>query len=119
MSNSTSFSHNCDNKPYLNRKGRHMHAVVNTLSFKDAVDPATFARVEAELVPAMNEVEGFAGVHIIQTGFDEITLVIFGADAATLDRLATEIGSPWMIANVVPLLSGPPNRKVGPVLASS
>jgi hypothetical protein len=37
----------------------------------------------------------------------------------TLERIATDIGSPWMRANVVPLLAGPPQRSVGPVLAGS
>lgn len=96
-----------------------MHAVVNTLTFKDAVDPATFAGVEAEVVPAMREVEGFIDIYVVQSGIDEITLIILGTDAEALDRAATQVGSPWMMANVVPLLASPPNRKVGPVLAAS
>jgi len=96
-----------------------MHAVVNTLTFKDVVDRNLFASVETDLVPAMRAVEGFVDIYIVQTGIDEITLVILGVDADALDRAATQVGSPWMVANVVPLLAGPPNRKVGPVLAAS
>ena len=96
-----------------------MHAVVNTLTFKDVVDRNLFASVETDLVPAMRAVEGFVDIYIVQTGIDEITLVILGVDADALDRAATQVGSPWMVANVVPLLAGPPNRKFGPVLAAS
>jgi hypothetical protein len=36
-----------------------------------------------------------------------------------IDRIATEVGSPWMREHVVPLLDGPPQRHIGPSLASS
>jgi len=36
-----------------------------------------------------------------------------------LDQIATEIGSPWMRENVVPLPAGPPERHIGPNIASS
>jgi hypothetical protein len=94
-----------------------MHAVVNCLRFRDDVDPALFAGM-AEVVPKMRAIDGFGGIHVIQTAAKEVTLVILAVDAQTLDRLATEVGSPWMVAHVVPLLAGPPNRQLGPVLAS-
>jgi hypothetical protein len=94
-----------------------MHAVVNHLHFRDDVDPSLFAGM-AEVVPQMRAINGFGGIHVIQTAAKEVTLVILAADAETLDRLATEVGSPWMVANLVPLLAGPPERQLGPVLAS-
>jgi len=95
-----------------------MHAVVNRLQFKADVDPSVFADV-TDLVAQMQAIEGFVGLQVIQTSPAEVTLVILAADPATLERLAVEVGSPWMVANVVPLLAGPPDRRVGPVLASS
>jgi hypothetical protein len=94
-----------------------MHAVVNTLTFADDVDPATFAATD-EVIGQMQAIGGFTALHVVQTGPQEVTLVILGDSAETLDRLATEVGSPWMMATIVPLLAGPPDRKVGPVLAS-
>lgn len=94
-----------------------MHAVVNTLTFAEDVDPSTFATAD-EVIGQMQAVAGFIALHVVQTGPRQVTLVILGDSAETLDRLATEVGSPWMMANIVPLLAGPPDRKVGPVLAS-
>jgi len=50
---------------------------------------------------------------------DHVVLVITGDDADVLDRLAAEVGSPWMVENVVPLLAAPPERHVGPIIASA
>ncbi|MFI5041077.1 MAG: hypothetical protein ACHQNA_04390 [Acidimicrobiales bacterium] len=45
--------------------------------------------------------------------------MIVGDSAETLDRPATEVGSPWMRANVVPLLATPPDRQLGPIITST
>lgn len=95
-----------------------MHAVLNHLHFVDDVDPALFAAAQTELQTKMRDVDGFAGFHVVQTSPTEVTLVILAVDAETLDRIATEVGSPWMRAHVLPLLAGPPDRRIGPVLAS-
>ena len=95
-----------------------MHAVVNRLTFAAPVDPALFSAV-ADLRPAFESIDGFEAAHVVQTGEREVVLVIVGRDASTLDRLATEVGSPWMAAHVVPLLAGPPERALGPVIGST
>jgi hypothetical protein len=94
-----------------------VHAVVNHLRFRDDVDPSLFAGM-AEVLPQMRAIYGFGGVHVIQTAPNEVTLVILADSAETLNRLATEVGGPWMVANLVPLLAGPSDRQLGPVLAS-
>jgi len=95
-----------------------MHAVVNHLRFSDDVDPTLFAAME-DLIPQMAAIDGLVRVQVVQTSPTEVTLLIFAVDAETLDRIATEVGSPWMLANVVPLLAAPPDRRVGAVLVSS
>ena len=92
---------------------------MNLLTFKEPFDPALFEAAERDLVPQMRAVEGFVDLYVVQTSDTEAILVILGDTVETLDRIATEIGSPWMMANVVPLLAGPPQRHVGPVIASS
>jgi hypothetical protein len=96
-----------------------MAGVVNVLTFREPVDRELFKAAELELVPRMREVDGFVDLYVVQTSETEVILVILGDTVETLDRLATEIGSPWMTANVVPMLAGPPQRHVGPVIASS
>jgi hypothetical protein len=94
-------------------------AVINHLHFAAAPDAHLFARIEGEFVPQARTVDGFRALHVVQVAPDHIVLVILGDDAASLDRLATEVGSPWMMANVVPLLASPPERHVGSVRATT
>ncbi|MFL6182480.1 MAG: hypothetical protein ACJ73J_09230 [Actinomycetes bacterium] len=95
-----------------------MHAVVNHLQFEDDVDPAIFASMD-QVMSQMRGIAGFAGAHVVQTSAREVVLVILADRPETLDRVATEVGSPWMREHVVPLLAGPPDRRVGPVLISA
>jgi hypothetical protein len=95
-----------------------MHAVINTLRFKDSVDPTLFARAEHDLADQMRSIEGFQGFRVVQVADDQVVMVIFADAAEVLDRLATELGNTWMGANVAPLLDGPPDRRIGPIIAS-
>ena len=95
-----------------------MAAVVNVLRFKEPVDPGLFHRAQDELGQAMREIAGFQALHIVETSDTEVTLIILGSSTHVLDRIATEVGSPWMIANVLPLLSAPPERHIGEEIAS-
>jgi hypothetical protein len=91
--------------------------VVNVLRFSDPVDLAIFRRAEIDLAEAMRAIDGFAGLEIVHSGEAEVVLLISADTVETLDRIATEVGSPWMVTNVVPLLTAPPERHVGPVVA--
>lgn len=95
-----------------------MAAVVNVLSFAEPVTPTVFSHARAELEPRMRAIDGFHGMHVVQTSEREVVLIILGDDVATLDRVATEVGSPWMVEHVVPLLAGPPERRVGETITS-
>jgi len=97
---------------------REMHAVINTLRFKHSVDPALFERAERELANQMRALEGFQGFRVVQVADDQVMMVIFADTAETLDRMATELGNAWMGANVSPLLDGPPERRIGPIIAT-
>jgi hypothetical protein len=95
-----------------------MHAVINTLRFKDSVDVALFMRAERELADQLRALDGFQGFQIVQVADDQVVMVIFADDAAVLDRMAAQLGNSWMGANVAPLLDGPPDRRIGPIIAS-
>ncbi len=96
-----------------------MAAVVNHLHFNEPIDPALFATAQVDLVPQMRAIEGFRGFEVIQTSEHDAILVILGDTIDVLDQIATEVGSPWMRENIVPLLDGPPQRHIGPTIASS
>lgn len=95
-----------------------MHAVINTLRFKDAVDPALFARAERELADQMRAMDGFQGFRAVQVADDQVILVIFADTAEALDGMATQLGNTWMAANIAPLLAGPPERRIGTIVAT-
>jgi quinol monooxygenase YgiN len=95
-----------------------MHAVINTLRFKDSVDLALFMRAERELAEQMRALEGFQGFRVVQVADDQVVMVIFADAPEVLDRMATELGNAWMGVNVAPLLAGPPERRIGPIIAS-
>lgn len=94
-----------------------MAAVVNLLHFREPVDATIFSSAERELEEKMRAIEGFRGFEVVQTSEHEVILVILGDDVDVLDRIATEVGSPWMREHVVPLLDGPPQRHVGTTIA--
>ena len=90
---------------------------MNDLHFKEPVDPDLFAESERVLAEQMQAIEGFEGFGVIQASETHVIIVILGDSTEVLDRIATEVGSPWMDANVVPLLAAPPERHVGPLIA--
>lgn len=93
--------------------------VINHLHFREAPDPDLFTRAEKEVVPGARAIEGFRSLHVVQVAPDHFVLIITGDTPEVLDRVATEVGSPWMLTNVVPLLASRPERHVGPVVATS
>ena len=94
-------------------------AVVNHLHFLEPPDPDLFARAQRELVPEARITDGIHGLHILQVAPDHFILVILGDDAETIDRFATEVGSPWMMDHVVPVLASPPERSIGPLVVTT
>lgn len=94
-----------------------MHIVVNHLHFAAPYDRALFERARAEIEGPSLAMEGFLRLAVVEAGEDHAILIIEGEDAEVLDRLATEVGGAWMTANVAPLLSGPPERSLGEVIA--
>ena len=94
-------------------------AVINHLYFRQAPHPDLFALAEQEVVPQARITEGIGGLHIVQVTPDHFILVILGDDIEVLDKFAAEVGSPWMVEHVVPLLASPPERHVGPLVATT
>jgi len=46
-------------------------------------------------------------------------LVLAFPDLETEERISSEIGGPWIVEHIVPLLEGPPERSSGEVVAGS
>lgn len=48
-----------------------------------------------------------------------LILILTFASAEDADRIAREVGGPWMRENIVPLLEGGTDRSVGEVIAAA
>jgi hypothetical protein len=95
-----------------------LHTVVNHLTFRDPVDPAVFTEF-SNLADDLRATDGFEAAHVVQTSEREVVLLIVGRDAEALDRITTEVGSPWLMRTVVPRPAGAPDHQLGPVIAST
>ena len=63
--------------------------------------------------------DGIHGLHIVQVAADHFILVVLGDDTEAIDKFATEVGSPWLMDNVVPELASPPDRYLGPLVVTT
>jgi hypothetical protein len=96
-----------------------VHAVINHL--RVSVPPAaeTVRDLQQNALKAAMAVDGIIGVHLVKVADDHLVMLIFGEHPQALQRLSAEVGSPWIERNIGPLLTRPPDRMVGEVLAST
>jgi hypothetical protein len=95
-----------------------VHAVVNRLSFTDPISPELVARLRDDVMPRLRAA-GCLEANVVRTGERELHLVLLFAAPGDAERTMQDVGSPWMREHVVPLLSGPTDRRVGEVVAST
>ena len=94
-----------------------VHVVVNHLELREPLPPETFAAAE-EAGAALIEAGGLS-FHLARVDETHLVLVLFFASAEDADRVAREVGGPWMREHVVPYLASDTQRSVGEVLVSS
>ena len=94
-----------------------MHVVVNHLHLRD---PVTDATVEAaqDAVRAVVDAGGIAA-QVAKVTDTHLILILTFASAQDADRIAREVGGPWMREHIVPLLAGDTDRSVGEVVAQA
>jgi hypothetical protein len=93
-----------------------MHVVVNHLELKEPLPPETFASADA-LAQALVDAGGL-GCHIVRVNDLHLILVLFFESAEEADRMARDIGGPWMREHVTPYLVGGTQRHLGEVVVS-
>lgn len=96
---------------------RPMHLVVNHLHLRDPLTPAT-AQSLPEALRLVVEAGGIGG-RVVQVDERHLILLLEFAGAEDADRIAREVGGPWMREHIVPLLEGGTQRSVGAVIASA
>ena len=94
-----------------------MHIVVNHLHLNEPV-PETTLEATREAVQLVVDAGGLAA-HVVKIDDKHLILVLLFASAEDADRIAREVGGPWMREHIVPLLANGTERSVGEVVASA
>lgn len=94
-----------------------MHVVVNHLRLRDPVADATVAAAQ----DAVRQVvaAGALAARVAKVDETHLMLILEFRTAEDSERIAREVGGPWMRENIVPLLAGDTERSVGEVVASA
>ena len=96
---------------------RLVHVVVNHLHLREPL-PNKALQSAQEVLRAVVQAGGLAA-RVIEVDPLHLILLLEFSSAEDADRIAKEVGGPWMRANVVPLLVGDTERSVGKVVASA
>ena len=96
-----------------------MYAVVNHFSFKSAIPQELIDQMQRELVPRARAFPGVRDYYFIRTATDHaVVVVLFDTPEAERDS-TQQLAAPWFQQHVGPYLAGPPERRVGEVVAST
>jgi hypothetical protein len=96
---------------------RDMHVVINHLRLREPVPDST---VEAARKGMQRVVDaGALAARVAKVDDRHLILILEFATAEDADRVAREVGGPWMRENIRPLLAGDTERSVAEVIASA
>jgi hypothetical protein len=91
--------------------------VVNHLHFREPVTEETLQAAQG----AMRQVveAGGSAARVVAVDPTHLILLLEFPSASEADRIAREVGGPWMREHVVPLLARPTERSVGEVVVDA
>jgi hypothetical protein len=94
-----------------------LHVVINHLRLREPVPDATIeaARKGMQLVVDA----GALAARVARVDDTHLILILDFSTAEDADRIAREVGGPWMRENIRPLLAGDTERSVAEVIASA
>jgi hypothetical protein len=94
-----------------------MHVVVNHLHLREPMTDATVRAAREVVQPVVDA--GALGAQVAKVDETHLILLLTFATAEDADRIAREVGGPWMRQHIRPLLAGDTERSVGEVIASA
>lgn len=94
-----------------------MHVVVNHLRLREPLPAATLEALQ-EGVKLVVDAGGLAG-RVAKVDDKHLILILEFSTAEDADRIAREVGGPWMREHISPLLAGDTERSLGEVIASA
>jgi hypothetical protein len=94
-----------------------LHVVINHLRLREPVADATVdaSRKGMQLVVDA----GALAARVAKVDETHLILILEFSTAEDADRIAREVGGPWMRENIRPLLAGDTDRTVAEVIASA
>jgi hypothetical protein len=92
-----------------------MRAVVSRIELKEPIPDAELDMTGLE--DQARAIEGFGSIQIVRID-NELVLIITGDDDDAIDRIRDQVGNAWMREHVIPRAAGPPDRRVGDLVAS-
>ena len=91
--------------------------VINHLRLRDPVADATVEALRTGVQLAVDA--GALAARVAKVDEKHLILILEFSSAEDNDRMAREVGGPWMRENISPLLAGDTERSVGEVIASA
>jgi hypothetical protein len=94
-----------------------VHVVINHLRLRDPVSDETVQAMGAVVQLVVDA--GALRARVARVDERHLILMLEFGMAEDADRIAREVGGPWMRENIRPLLAGETERSVGEVIASA
>jgi hypothetical protein len=94
-----------------------MHVVINHLRLREPVPDATVEAARDGMRLVVDA--GALAARVAKVDDTHLILILEFSTAEDADRIAREVGGPWMRENIRPLLAGDTERSVGEVIASA
>jgi hypothetical protein len=94
-----------------------VHVVVNHLYLRDPLTDETVQAAREVVQPVVDA--GAIAALVAKVDPTHLILLLTFATAEDADRIAREVGGPWMREHIRPLLAGDTERSVGEVIASA
>ena len=94
-----------------------VHIVINHLRLRDPMSDETAQATRAGVQLVVDA--GALGARVAKVDERHLILVLEFDTAEDAERIAREVGGPWMRENIRPLLAGETERSVGEVIASA
>ena len=91
--------------------------VVNHLRFRDPVSAETLEALQEAATAFVDA--GMIAARVVQVEDRHLILLLDFQSIDDANRLAREVGGPWMNQHIRPLLDGDTDRNVGTVVASA
>jgi hypothetical protein len=91
--------------------------VVNHLHLRDSMTEATLQATKEAVQLVVDA--GALAAQVVKVDETHLILVLTFGSREDADRVAREVGGPWMREHIVPLLSRDTDRSVGEVIASA